>query len=110
MAFGVKRAELEAFKEKAARGEIALITHYWLDARFPDANTVTKAASSDLAKLKAWGKQYGLPEAYIDYNHEGLPHYDLFGEIQRMILIKEGEMEQLHRFHLEGDQDDKTRK
>lgn len=48
MAFGVKRDEMELWKEKAARGEIAIITHYWLDDRFPESKTVTKVACVDL--------------------------------------------------------------
>ncbi len=42
MAFGVKREELNRWKQAVKRGEIAFLTHYWLDDRFPEAKTVTK--------------------------------------------------------------------
>ncbi len=106
MAFGVKRAELNAFKEKAMRGEIAILTHYWLDERFPSSKTVTKVASSDIDVLKAWGKKYQLPEAYIDFGHDHLPHFDLFGEIQLSVLKNEAKWDQINRFHLEGEKHD----
>lgn len=100
MAFGVKRAELENFKRKAAAGEIAILTHYWLDKRFPDSKTVTKVASKDKKTLRNWGKKYGLHPEWIDDRHRGLPHYDLFGDIQVHVLEKEGKKDQLERFHL----------
>ncbi|EUJ33316.1 hypothetical protein MFLO_03215 [Listeria floridensis FSL S10-1187] len=106
MAFGVKRDELKAFQQKAESGEVALLTHYWLDKRFPNSKTVTKAASSDLEALKKWGSQYHLPEAYIDYGHKNLPHYDLFGEIQLKVLEQEGKWDQIERFHLRGEKND----
>lgn len=56
MAFGVKRDEMELWKEKAARGEIAIITHYWLDDRFPESKTVTKVACVDLKKTTTMGE------------------------------------------------------
>lgn len=104
MAFGVKRAELEAWKKRADSGEIAFLTHYWLDDRFPDSKTVTKAASADIEKLKAWGASYGFKPEWIDSRHNGYPHYDLFGEIQRTVLKKEGIWDQIERFHLDGDE------
>ncbi|EUJ24798.1 hypothetical protein PGRAN_02865 [Listeria grandensis FSL F6-0971] len=103
MAFGVKRAELEAWKKRADSGEVAFLTHYWLDDRFPDSKTVTKAACADIEKLAAWGATYGFKPEWIDKRHDGYPHYDLFGEIQRTVLKKEGEWDQLERFHLNGD-------
>ncbi|WP_163653538.1 hypothetical protein [Listeria sp. PSOL-1] len=106
MAFGVTRSELEAFKQKASEGGIAILTHYWMDERFPNSETVTKVASSNLENLLEWGAKYDLPKSYIDFGHTGLPHYDLFGELQLRILKKEGKHEQIERFHLEGEDND----
>ncbi|MBC1484073.1 hypothetical protein HCJ52_07040 [Listeria sp. FSL L7-1485] len=106
MAFGVKRDEMELWKEKASRGEIAIITHYWLDDRFPDSKTVTKVACSDLKKLQLWGKQYGLAPDWIDNRRKNIPHYDLFGEMQLVVLKREHEWEQIERFHLEEKEND----
>lgn len=94
MAFGIKRAELLAWKRQAEAGEIAFLTHYWLDDRFPDCTTVTKVACADRKKLVKWGRQYGLKEEWI-HQRESFPHFDLLGEKQRFILIKEGKEEQL---------------
>lgn len=60
MAFGVKREELNRWKQAVKRGEIAFLTHYWLDDRFPEAKTVTKAGCADIDKLVQWGVAYGL--------------------------------------------------
>lgn len=60
MAFGVKREELNRWKQAVKRGEIAFLTHYWLDDRFPEAKTVTKAGCADIDKLIQWGAAYGL--------------------------------------------------
>lgn len=60
MAFGVKREELNRWKQAVKRGEIAFLTHYWLDDRFPGARTVTKAGCADIDKLVQWGAAYGL--------------------------------------------------
>lgn len=60
MAFGVKREELNRWKQAVKRGEIAFLTHYWLDDRFPEARTVTKAGCADIDKLVQWGAAYGL--------------------------------------------------
>ncbi|WP_102028330.1 hypothetical protein [Salirhabdus sp. Marseille-P4669] len=99
MAFGVKRDELINWKQKVLSGEIAFLTHYWLDDRFPKSNTVTKVGCSDLAKLMEWGKKYGLKPEWI-HKDERFPHFDLIGSFQRDILEQEGKMEQLNRFHL----------
>jgi hypothetical protein len=90
MAFGIKREELNEWKAKVARGEIAFLTHYWLDDRFPGSKTVTKVGCSDLDKLAAWGKQYGLEPQWIDKRKATMPHFDLFGERRDAILKKEG--------------------
>jgi hypothetical protein len=56
MAFGIKRQEVVEWKQKIDEGEIAFLTHYWLDDRFPGCNTVTKVGCLDLEKLAEWGK------------------------------------------------------
>ncbi|WP_409293717.1 hypothetical protein V1498_11325 [Peribacillus sp. SCS-26] len=90
MAFGIKRRDLEEWKRKIDTGEIAFLTHYWLDERFPDCFTVTKAGCSDIDKLAAWGEQYGLKKEWIHIRKEGYPHFDLLGDRQRRILEAEG--------------------
>src|SRR5699024_7842834 len=99
MAFGLRRAELVAWKQNAAEGRIAFITHYWQDPRFPDCYTVTKVGCRDIEKLKKWGRTYGLKAAWID-DKQGFPHFDLFGDKQRYILQQEQQWRQLERFHL----------
>ncbi|WP_027724464.1 hypothetical protein [Tuberibacillus calidus] len=104
MAFGIKREELTLWKQKVASGEVALITHFWHDPRFPQYKTVTKAGCSDLDKLKRWGEKYGLKAKWID-RRSPYPHYDLMGETQIKVLLAEGQSEDLKRFRLE-DHDD----
>lgn len=99
MAFGIKRDELIAWKKAVSSGEIAFLTHYWLDERFPGCKTVTKAGCSDIEKLGKWGERYGLKREWIDM-HDDYPHFDLFGEHEREILVKEGLSAQLKRFDL----------
>ncbi|API94028.1 MULTISPECIES: hypothetical protein [Virgibacillus] len=99
MAFGISRKELTAWKQKVKAGEVAFLTHFWLDDRFPDCNTVTKAGCIDIQKLVLWGKNYDLPPEWIDQK-DGLPHFDLFGEKQKYILEQEGEWQQIERFQL----------
>ncbi|SEJ17566.1 hypothetical protein SAMN04488127_1183 [Bhargavaea ginsengi] len=101
MAFGVKRQEVSEWKEAVSRGEIAFLTHFWLDDRFPGCRTVTKAGCADLAKLEAWGRQYGLHPDWIDHK-ERYPHFDLFGEREYEILKKEGREDLIERFRLTG--------
>ncbi|MCY7585802.1 hypothetical protein MH131_18855, partial [Bacillus safensis] len=55
MAFGIKRSDLNAWKTAVHEGKVAFLTHYWLDDRFPNANTVTKAACQDMKRLVEWG-------------------------------------------------------
>lgn len=98
MAFGIKREELKKWKSKIDQGEIAFLTHYWIDDRFPNSNTVTKVGCNDLDKLKAWGSKYGLKEEWIDIRKEGYSHYDLFGEWQKKIMEKENLLDQLKKF------------
>lgn len=99
MAFGIEKKELKAWKQKVKSGEIAYLTHYWLDERFPDCDSVTKVGCSDLQKLISWGEKYGLHKEWI-HNRNQYPHFDLFGHIQKEILLKEKQWEQLKRFNI----------
>ncbi|MFX3633763.1 MAG: hypothetical protein ACE3L7_25760 [Candidatus Pristimantibacillus sp.] len=99
MAFGITRSEMNAWKAKVADGEVAFLTHYWVDPRFPAMKTVTKVGCSDLQKLSRWCAANGLNPNYIHARAE-YPHFDLLGPKQREILIKENLQEQLTRFHL----------
>lgn len=99
MAFGIKRKELKVWKEQVKSGNIAFLTHYWIDERFPDCNTVTKVGCNDIEKLKRWGRNYGLEDHWIDYK-DSYPHYDLFGEYQKKILLNEKIWDQLERFKI----------
>ena len=90
MAFGINREELKNWKASVEKGEIAFLTHYWLDDRFPGCKTVTKVGCSDLDKLIAWGKTHGLEPEWIDKRKANLPHFDLFGERRDAILRREG--------------------
>ena len=96
MAFGIKRHELLSWKEAVRKGEIAFLTHYWLDERFPGSKTVTKVGCANVDLLIQWGSQYGLKPEWIDHK-EDYPHFDLFGTHQEMVLRKEGKIEQLNR-------------
>lgn len=99
MAFGIDRKELHMWKATVAAGEMAFLTHYWLDDRFPGCKTVTKAGCADLNKLVQWGAQYGLKPEWIDMRDD-FPHFDLFGQYERDILLEEGLIKQLKRFEL----------
>ncbi|MBP3952915.1 hypothetical protein [Bacillus suaedae] len=96
MAFGISRKQLNDWKKQAQTGQIAFITHYWLDDRFPECSTVTKVACADLDKLITWGERHGLKAEWI-HQRDHYPHFDLLGERQRQILVKEGLEEQLNR-------------
>ena len=90
MAFGIKRQEINVWKQKIDDGEIAFLTHYWLDDRFPGCKTVTKVGCHDLEKLAEWGEKYGLKKEWIHHRRDGYSHFDLIGERQKEILTKEG--------------------
>lgn len=90
MAFGINRDELVEWKAKIQRGEIAFLTHYWIDDRFPGCTTVTKAGCNDLEKLAEWGRKYGLRPEWIDKRKKEYPHFDLVGMKQAEVLEKEG--------------------
>lgn len=99
MAFGVKKEELDRWKQTVLSGEIAFLTHYWLDPRFPGVTTVTKVGCSDLDRLASWCRDHDLPPKYI-HNRPPFPHFDLIGPKQPEILKQEGQWEQLRRFKL----------
>ncbi|MFB9330368.1 hypothetical protein ACFFSY_30855 [Paenibacillus aurantiacus] len=99
MALGITREELDAWKAAVLRGEIAFLTHYWTDDRFPGMRTVTKAGCADLERLSDWCRQNGLNPAYI-HRRDRYPHFDLIGEKQKEILIQEGLTAHIARFRL----------
>ena len=90
MAFGITKKELLDWKERIDKGEIAFLTHYWLDDRFPACKTVTKVGCNDLQKLMEWGRKYNLKPEWIDKRKDGYSHFDLLGTKQTEILKKEG--------------------
>ncbi|MDP4084603.1 MAG: hypothetical protein Q8934_08295 [Bacillota bacterium] len=95
MAFGIKKQELLNWKRKIDQGEIAFLTHFWLDDRFPGCKTVTKVGCNDLEKLALWGQKYGLKKEWIDHRQNGYSHFDLVGDKQVEILKKEGLFEHI---------------
>ena len=86
------------WKRQVQQGEIAILTHYWQDKRFPGCTTVTKVGCKDINKLKAWGKRYNLKADWIHYSD--YPHFDLFGDRQKEILFQEQADGQVKRFGL----------
>lgn len=96
MAFGVTKTELKLWKKEANNEQIAFLTHYWYDQRFPENKTVTKAACSDIKKLAAWGRKYQLKEEWIHVDNH-FPHFDLIGKVEKDILLAEGKEEKLFR-------------
>ncbi|MFD3261690.1 hypothetical protein ACE3MQ_24130 [Paenibacillus lentus] len=99
MAFGITRKELNAWKQRVAQGDIAYLTHYWLDPRFPGITTVTKVGCNDLERLSAWCRANGLNPKYI-HRRDEYPHFDLIGTKQVEILTREGLHDQIQRFNL----------
>jgi hypothetical protein len=99
MAFGISRAEMNEWKKRVSRGEIAFLTHYWIDERFPGITTVTKVGCSDLKRLSEWCRRHGLDPQYI-HKRADFPHFDLLGLKQKEILLQEQQWEQLERFRL----------
>lgn len=98
MAFGITRQQLKIWKRKIDQGEVAFLTHYWLDDRFPAAKTVTKVGCKDIEQLARWGARYGLKKEWIHIRKDGYSHYDLLGERQKTILREEGKLDQLDAF------------
>lgn len=99
MAFGINREDLQQWKKAIDNGEIAFLTHYWKDERFPHYNTVTKVGCSDLEKLIKWGANYGLKKEWLHYRQKGYSHFDLFGRWQTDILKKENRVFRLGKNH-----------
>ncbi|UVI29619.1 hypothetical protein [Paenibacillus spongiae] len=99
MALGITRQELNEWKAAVSRGEIAFLTHYWLDNRFPHIRTVTKVGCSDLNHLAAWCRDNGLNPAYI-HHRQDYPHFDLLAPKQLEILRREGLLSHIERFKL----------
>ncbi|MBM7632698.1 hypothetical protein [Geomicrobium sediminis] len=97
MAFGINKQELMQWKERAKQGEISILTHYWVDERFPGCDSVTKVACSDIEKLLQWGKSYGFRPEWVHERGE-LSHFDVFGDHQKHVLEREGLIEQYERF------------
>lgn len=99
MAFGINREMLQQWKKEVLNGQISFLTHYWIDDRFPNCNTVTKVGCNNYAILIAWGKKYGLKEEWI-HRDPIFPHFDLFGDHQKNILIEEGKWDHIEKFNL----------
>ncbi len=100
MAFGIKRAELQQWKQKVEAGEIAFLTHYWIDDRFPNIRTVTKVGCANMDRLQKWCESYGLDSRYI-HMRDLYPHFDLLGAEQLRVLRAEGLEEHITRFRLD---------
>jgi hypothetical protein len=99
MAFGITREELTQWKEAVTQGEIAFLTHFLLEPRFPGITSVTKAGCANLERLSEWCIANGLNPKYI-HNRSPFPHYDLIGPKQKEILQKERLWRHLERFRL----------
>lgn len=99
MAFGINKNELKKWKKQVKDNQISFLTHFWLDERFPKCDTVTKVGCANISTLAKWGEQYGLKKQWI-HNRDQYPHYDLFGNIQKQILIKEQKITHLERFSI----------
>lgn len=102
MAFGLSKQEFNEWKQKVARGEIAFLTHYWYDPRFPQYKTVTKVGCRDMAKLIKWGQTYNFKGEWI-HDRDGYPHFDLLGKEQVRVLRNEGITSHIERFNLSED-------
>lgn len=99
MAFGINREELNRWKRSVANGQIAFLTHYWHDPRFPQFRTVTKVGCADLRRLAAWCRSHGLDPRHI-HHRPPYPHFDLIGPRQAEILMRERLWSHLDRFRL----------
>ncbi|MFD1037879.1 hypothetical protein ACFQ3N_05590 [Virgibacillus byunsanensis] len=99
MAFGINKIELRVWKDQVRKGNISILTHYWLDERFPNCYTVTKVGCNNMERLIKWGEKYGLQAEWI-HNDPVYPHFDLFGERQREILLKENQLDHIKKFNL----------
>lgn len=100
MAFGIQRQDLLQWKQEVGEGNIAFLTHFWQDPRFPGCYTVTKVGCKNVEKLAAWGRKYDLKKEWIDHYHRDYPHFDLFGARQKRILAEEQQWRQMKQFNL----------
>lgn len=100
MAFGITRKELRDWQRAVARGEIAFLTHYWYDPRFPQYRTVTKVGCSDIEQLRIWCREHGLDPKYI-HHRQPYPHMDLIGPKQAELLRLADKEDHIRRFRLE---------
>jgi hypothetical protein len=98
VAFGISKSQLKKWKNEIDSGEIAIITHFWIDERFPNCNSVTKVGCHNIEKLVNWGTIYGLKEEWIHHRKDGYSHFDLLGDKQAEVLLKEGHIEELNKF------------
>lgn len=99
MAFGIDRSQLNDWKQQVSNGQIAFLTHYWIDNRFPNMRTVTKVGCADIEKLQEWCKEHQLNPQYIHFR-DLYPHFDLFGVEQLRILREEGLQDHIDRFRI----------
>jgi hypothetical protein len=97
MAFGISKLQLQSWKDNVKAGEIAFLTHFWIDKRFPNEKSVTKVGCSDLNSLIRWGSKYGLKAEWV-HDRVLYPHFDLIGERQRYIMKQEGRFNELKKF------------
>ncbi|MEK3886486.1 hypothetical protein [Bacillus sp. FSL K6-3431] len=95
MAFGISRKKLTDWKSAIDQGDVAFLTHFWIDERFPGITTVTKVGCSDERQLIEWGKMHGLKHEWIHFRPDGYSHFDLLGKKQVEVLTTEGLIEQL---------------
>ncbi|MGD7043806.1 hypothetical protein [Jeotgalibacillus proteolyticus] len=100
MAFGINKKALRDWKNAIDNGEIAFLTHYWLDDKYPQYHTVTKAGAKNLEQLALWGENYQLKKEWIHVRKDGYSHFDLLGSTQIHILKSEGLSDHLARFNL----------
>ncbi|KHD86147.1 hypothetical protein [Heyndrickxia ginsengihumi] len=98
MAFGISKQQVKEWKNTINRGEIAFLTHFWLDERFPNTKSVTKVGCNDLNRLAEWGEKYQLKKEWIHIRKDGYSHFDLLGDKQREILEKEGRLYDQRKF------------
>lgn len=99
MAFGITRSELEKWKAEVREGQIAYLTHYWIDPRFPGITSVTKVGCSNMERLQHWCRKHHLDPKYI-HARNPFPHFDLLGPRQKEILLQEELLDHIQRFHL----------
>lgn len=99
MAFGISKLELRQWKRTVSQGDIAFLTHFWWEPRFPNIHCVTKVGCSDLKRLVQWCKMNQLSPQYI-HHRDRYPHFDLIGPKQKEILTSEGYHDHILRFRL----------